>query len=98
MTRNQRQEALSRAYIQAIAGQAGMGHTPRANDFGIDLSIHEIARFGNRHCETGTVLDVQVKSTTRAARGPTAIKYDLEARAFEDLLDPNVPKPRGLLL
>ena len=29
MTRNQRQEALSRAYIQAIAGQAGMGHTPR---------------------------------------------------------------------
>ena len=46
MTRNQRQEALSRAYVQAIAGQAGMGHTPRANDYGIDLSIHEIARRG----------------------------------------------------
>ena len=63
MTRNQRQEALSRAYVQAIAGQAGMGHTPRTNDYGIDLSIHEIVRRGDRYCETGTVLDVQVKST-----------------------------------
>jgi Domain of unknown function (DUF4365) len=98
MTRNQRQEALSRAYVQAIAGQAGMGHTPRMNDYGIDLSIHEIVRRGNRYCETGTVLDVQVKSTTRAAKGPGAIKYDLEVKAYEDLRDPDVPNPRLLIL
>jgi hypothetical protein len=98
MTRNQRQEALSRAYVQAIAAQAGMGHTPRMNDYGIDLSIHEIARRGKRYCETGMVLDTQVKSATRAARGAAAIRYDLEAKAYEDLRDADVPNPRILIL
>jgi hypothetical protein len=98
VTRNQRQEALSRAYVQAIAAQAGMGHTPRANVFGIDLSIHEIARRGRRYCETGTVLDVQVKSTTRAGSDQTSIRYDLETKAYDDLRDPNVPNPRLLIV
>jgi Domain of unknown function (DUF4365) len=98
MTPNQRQEALSRAHVQAIAAQAGMGHTPRMNDYGIDLSIHQIARRGKRYCETGIVLDVQVKSTTRSARGPAVIKYDLEAKAYEDLRDPHVSNPRVLIL
>jgi hypothetical protein len=98
MTPNQRQEALSRVYVQAIAAQAGMGHTPRVNDYGIDLSIHEIARRGHRYCETGTVLDVQVKSTTRAGRDTTAIQYDLEKKAYDDLRDPGVPNARLLVV
>ncbi len=86
------------AYVQAIAANAGMGHTPRMNDYGIDLSIHEIVKRGKRHCETGTVLDIQVKSTTRTIRGPNVIKYDLEAKAYEDLRDPEVSNPRILVL
>ena len=40
MTRNQRQEALARAYVQAVAAQAGLSFTPRATDYGIDLSLY----------------------------------------------------------
>jgi hypothetical protein len=75
-----------------------MGHTPRTNDFGIDLSIHDIARRGQRYCETGTVLDVQVKRTTRAGRDATSIRYDLERKAYDDLRDADVPNPRLLIV
>src|SRR4051794_13414078 len=98
MTRNQRQEALSRAYVQAIAARAGLGHTPRANDYGIDLSLHEVIRRGSRYCESGTVLDVQVKSTTRASRDATAVRYDLEVKSYDDLRDPEARNPRILVV
>jgi hypothetical protein len=75
-----------------------MGHTPRTNHYGIEFSIHEIARCGNRYCESGMVLDVQVKSTTRSVAGLAAIGYDLEAKAYADLRDPDARNARLLVL
>jgi hypothetical protein len=98
MTRNQRQEALSRAYVQAIAAQAGLSHTPRATDYGIDLSLYVVARRGSRYVETGMVLDVQVKSTTRAGIEPGAVVYDLDVKSYDDLRDPAAHNPRILVL
>ena len=94
MTRNQRQEALARAYVQAVAAQAGLSFTPRATDYGIDLSLYAIAQRGRRFVESGSVLDVQVKSSTRAIATPSEIRYDLEAKAYEDLRDPQARNPR----
>jgi hypothetical protein len=98
MTRNQRQEALSRAYVQAVAAQAGFSHTPRATDYGIDLSLYAVARRETRYVETGIVLDLQVKSTTRATREPGAIVHDLDVKAYNDLRDPAAHNPRILVL
>ena len=42
MTRNHRQESLCRAYVLAIAAQAGLTWSRPQEDYGIDLSL--------RHC------------------------------------------------
>src|SRR5262245_8786553 len=98
MTRNQRQEALSRAYVQAVAAQAGFGHTPRQTDYGIDLSLYEIICRGRRCFESGIVLDVQVKSTTRAAKKTAAIGFDLDVKSYDDLRHPGARNPRVLVV
>jgi hypothetical protein len=98
MTKNQRQEALSLAYVQAIAAQAGVGYTRRQTDYGIDLSLHEIVRRGSRYIESGTVLDVQAKSTTRAGKRTVFINYDLDVKAYNDLRDTEAKNPRILIL
>jgi hypothetical protein len=98
MTRNQRQEALSRAYVQVVAAQVGFSHTPRTTDYGIDLSLYAVARRENRYVETGIVLDVQVKSTARAAVESGALAYDLDVKPYDDLRDPAAHNPRILVL
>jgi hypothetical protein len=98
MTRNQRQEALSRAYVHAVAAMAGFSRTARATDYGIDLSLYAVARRGSRYVETGIVLDVQVKSTTRAGRELNTICYDLDVKANDDLRDPAAHIPLILVL
>ncbi len=39
LTREHRQEALSRAYIRAVAALAGMTICEPENDYGIDMAI-----------------------------------------------------------
>jgi hypothetical protein len=72
-----RQEAVSRAYIHAIAARCGLGCSFRDFDYGIDLSVHAIRRVGHRYVESGFNLDIQAKSTTTApdpadGQGPKA--------------------------
>ena len=45
LPRNQRQEALSRAYVRAVAARAGVLCTDTTQDFGIDLFFRAV---GNR--------------------------------------------------
>ena len=86
MSDNDRQEALSIAYVQAVAAVAGMTYSTRSKDTGIDLSLHEIERRNGRYTETGWQLDLQAKSTTTvSARGET-IGYDLKVRNYDDLI------------
>ena len=48
MTREHRQEALSRAYVQTIAAQAGVLCSKPDPDYGIDLSLREVEVRGER--------------------------------------------------
>jgi hypothetical protein len=98
LTKNHRQEALSRAYIQAIAARAGMSCSFREFDYGIDVTVHDIRREGRRYAETGYSLDIQAKSTTAAAVTEAVIPYDLDAKNYDDLRDPDVGCPRLLVL
>src|ERR1700730_13566665 len=64
LTRNHRQEALSRAFVQAVAARSGlMCSAPREYDYGIDLTLHLIQRRGSQYAESGFRLDLQLKST-----------------------------------
>lgn len=98
LTRNHRQEVMSRAYVQAIAGRCGLTCSLRDFDYGIDLTLHDIRRRGNRRIESGFKLDIQAKSTTTPSRTATEVVYDLDVKNYEDLRDPNVGCPRILVL
>lgn len=98
LTRNHRQEVLCRAYLQAVAGRCGMSCTFRDLDYGIDATHVEIRRRNRRLVESGFRLDVQAKSTTVASLTKSSITYDLSAKNYEDLRDPEVGCPRILVL
>ena len=101
LPRNQRMELLSKAYVRAIAAQAGCICTEVNPDFGIDLSIRNVLYEGGRYVDEGAFLEVQLKSTTlsgvRLVDGK--ISYDLAVRNYEHLRRTgNAPAQRILVL
>jgi hypothetical protein len=98
LPRNLRQEALSRAYVRAIAARAGVICGGTENDLGFDLFLRSVEVHGNQVWDSGRQLDVQLKSTTRAAIRETEVAYDLEVRAYQILREGNVPRPRFLVV
>src|SRR5437899_878490 len=85
LTRNHRQEALCRAYVQAIAARCGMSLGISQPDYGIDLTLNDIEIIDGRRSESGHKLDVQAKSTVAAMGRTGTIYYDLDAKAYEML-------------
>src|SRR5262249_55562241 len=93
-----RMEALSRAYIFALAARCGLTCNPRGMDLGIDLCLNEVNVIGNRYSEAGVQLDVQLRSTAAATVGAPEVTYDLDVRTYEDLREVRVRVPRVLVL
>jgi hypothetical protein len=85
MTREDRQEALSLAYVHAVAAACGMTHSVPSKDYGIDISLHAVDRRRKRFYQTGWHLDLQVKSTTSVTEARSAVSYDLSRNAYDDL-------------
>jgi hypothetical protein len=52
LPRNQRQEALSRAYVRAVAAQAGVICNDAGQDFGIDLFLRGVGTRNGEYCDT----------------------------------------------
>jgi len=98
LTRNHRQEALSRAYVLAIAARCGMSASVSNPDYGIDLTLNDIAVSGDHRAESGYKLDIQAKSATLASLSRENVRYDLDVRSYETLRHPNVGSPRLLFL
>jgi len=98
LTREHRQEGLSRAYVQAVAAACGMGYSLPSPDYGIDLTLEDILIRGRRRVPSGWKLDVQAKCTTLADIHGAFVKYDLEVRAYEDLRDIEAPCHRILVV
>lgn len=96
-TAEDRMEALSRAYLQAVAAACGLTYSVRSADYGIDATLHEVTRRANRYRESGLAVDIQLKSTTSSIWRSRTVVYDLTAMAYEDLIR-EVPQPRILLL
>jgi hypothetical protein len=53
MTREHRQEALSRAYVRAIAAQVGVTVSEPENDYGIDMQLRAITRLEGQRRDRG---------------------------------------------
>jgi hypothetical protein len=93
MTSGHRQEALCRAYVQAVAAMAGIGTSLPTPDYGIDLSLRSIEPKGEQREDAGVQLDLQLRSTTRANVSAEEVKYDLDVRTYEFLRAPRfVPR------
>jgi hypothetical protein len=85
LTRNHRQEALCRAYVQAVAAQAGVATSSLSFDYGIDLSLRAIRQRENRYQDARVQVDLQLRSTTRANVSNAQVSYDLDARTYNYL-------------
>jgi hypothetical protein len=79
-------EALSRAYVRAIAGRAGLNLAIREYDYGVDGSFDEVIVRQNRRVESGFSLSFQLKASTQWQLNSTHIVYDLEAKTYNDLI------------
>jgi hypothetical protein len=98
ITRNHRQESLSRAYVQAIAARAGVVCSVPDLDYGIDLTLRAVDE-ANGFVDAGVLLDLQLKATTNAdTSDPATIGYDLRVSDYDKLRRPNVPVPHILIV
>lgn len=97
-------EAISRAYVSAIAAKKGMSWSVRSFDYGIDMTLQHIKIRTNpdtqkkRYVESGKVIDLQIKATTTAYERNGKIIYDLDSDSYEDLRDPTCRNRRILVL
>jgi hypothetical protein len=98
LTKQHRQEALCRAYVRAIAAQAGLICTEPEEDYGIDLCLRAIRRRGRRLADVSGQLDLQLKSTTRAQVSDSGVVFDLEKKSYDDLRETGDNVPRILVV
>lgn len=97
-------ELLSRAYVQAIAASCGLNLSGKSEfDYGIDGTLTSIkirkTKKNNRKVETGFKLDFQLKSSVDIEEvDKHTLKYDLEVKNYNDLIDEEVGTPRILIL
>ena len=81
-------ESLSRAYVTAVVGRSRNNLIwGREYDYGVDGSVRSLEQRGNRIRETGLGFDFQSKSTTDWEEEGAEIVYDLEANAYNDLVE-----------
>lgn len=103
ITQQHRQEYLSRAYIQAVAAKAGYACARPEPDYGLDLQIRDIDEEYISEKETnyddyGYVLDVSAKSTYNFKINNNSINYNLDIKAYNNLVRENRGTPAILVL
>ena len=98
LIQSHRQEALSRAYIHAIAGRCGMSCGSPEFDYGIDMTVLEIEHQDGQYTETGFRIDIQVKSCTTSLVTESSILYDLDVRTYALLRGSPALFPKILVL
>jgi hypothetical protein len=98
ITTAHRMESLSRAYLQAVAAQAGLAYSVRAYDYGVDITLDEVQEIGGIYAETGFKVDVQLRSSRRSDVRDREVGFDLDVRTYDLLRQEEVVAPRILVL
>ncbi len=92
MTEQHIKEAISKKFIGLIASKCGYSTSEPSQDYGRDLSIVEVGirneNNKSRYSETGRELKFQLKATTENSVivSDDNLKYDLEAKNYNDLI------------
>jgi len=86
ITKQHRQEGLSRALVQAIAASAGVNISQSGHDYGFDGTFHTVETRNGRYVETGFPVTYQLKATTVWSFDADHMVYDLEAKTYNDLV------------
>ncbi len=93
MSEEQIKEQLSRGYIDLLASRSGYKSLVANLDHGVDVTISKVKAHNRngrtRLLDSGQFIDVQLKCTceTSIINVAGGIKYDLEAKSFNDLID-----------
>lgn len=87
ITQQHTQESLSRSYVLAIAGSAGVNlHVGREFDYGFDGTFRPVAIRGKRRVETGFPVDFQLKCTKKWKHEADKVAYHIETKTYNDLV------------
>ena len=98
ITQQHTQESLSRAYIQAVAGCAGVNcEMKREFDYGVDGTFRQVTSRGQRLIETGFPLDFQLKCTVNWEHEGQNVAYSLKSKTYNDLVTRD-PEGIGVVL
>jgi Domain of unknown function (DUF4365) len=81
------EELLSNAHVQAVAARAGVGISSFDKDFGVDGTFRQTMATGNRRFTSGYALDFQLKASINCSLEPDHVVYDLEVKAYNDLVN-----------
>ncbi len=87
ITQQHTQESLSRSYIHAIAGSAGVNlHVGREFDYGFDGTFRPVIIRGTRRVESGFAMDFQLKCTKNWSLEQGNVAYSIETKTYNDLV------------
>jgi hypothetical protein len=87
------EECLSVAHIQAIAAKVGVMISNSDLDYGVDGTFRAINPRGNRLFVDGYGLDYQLKASTLCHIESSHIRYDMEVKTYNDLVDRHQSQP-----
>lgn len=85
ITQAHRQAELAEAYVRIVAARCGLSHSVPFPDYGVDMTLHKVERLNGRLVQSGSALEIQTKSTTRAIVGDEGVKYDMQAEDYNKL-------------
>ncbi|UPA31859.1 DUF4365 domain-containing protein [Terrisporobacter glycolicus] len=91
-------EGIGKGYIDALISYAGFNTCKDGFDYGFDGGFVEVKKRDNRIVSSGFRVDYQLKSSSNITINNNLIEYDLEAKNYNDLVDPDVGTPRILFL
>lgn len=104
MTLQHIKEQISKAYVNAIAANAGILFKDNGNlDYGMDGKFSDVDVYldNSNHCrfsENGFGIDIQLKATVNAQVKNGKILYDLEMKNYLDLIRTDIGTPRILII
>lgn len=105
MTEEQKKEQLSNRFIGILAAYKGFAIDKPDLDLGVDYQLKKTTTFrtplgGTRYTYDSRYIDLQLKATTESSIVDelNSIKYDLEVKSFNDLVERQINGTAPLVL
>ncbi len=99
ITVQHKKESLGQAYVRTIVAKAGFNIAVSEHDYGIDGSIKDVKEIrAGRYFETGIGINFQLKSSSNITFEDDFLVYDLESKAYNDLVYEDTVFPNILIL